>query len=58
MAEAHSGSAALESDKAGDGVPGYSSTTAYQGDFRQISISFVKKEKILHCHGFGVHRAM
>lgn len=23
-----------------------------------FSISFVKKEKILHCHGFGVHKAM
>lgn len=45
MAEAHSGSAALESDKAGDGVPGYSSTTAYQGDFTQFFYLFCEKGK-------------
>lgn len=45
VAEAHSGSAALESDKAGDGVPGYSSTTAYQGDFTQFFYLFCEKGK-------------
>lgn len=50
MAETHSGSAASEPDKAGDGIPAYSSTTAYQGD--NFSIYFMKNEKVLLCQRF------
>lgn len=56
MAKTHLGSAAAEADKAGDGVPGYTSTISVTLD--NSSICFIKKEKVLLCHGFGVCKAL
>lgn len=43
-------------DKAGDGVPGYSSTIRVT--FDDFSIYFMKKEKVLICHRFSVCKAL